>query len=378
MADTIPTPAPTGNQTDPFIAALQSKLMSTADMISSNNTGMEDKINKAISGVQTAGAASASGIKADYTAQEAQAAKVGETTMTSTSEASRGYAVNSGLIKNIQDTTTKNINDLEVKKQQALSIGDAATASKVADLQMQGLTFQQNATQQAFSNLLSTAGFMLQKQSADQAAKNQTFQESQAMSQISLQYGIKLNPGDTLDTVVNRAMPFASQAQKLSLQKAAADLRNTNAQTQKLLADAASTTAKFSSTEIDTIASAYLQKGDAVLGVIKNPDMLGKVITRATDIQNTQFMDNATMDKSSGVDKASAVRAVADNPNMDAGKKAAALKAIETVYGKTETPTNKPTTLKDITDTIAKGTLGGSTGVLEFLTGVKGNLQYNK
>lgn len=318
--------------TDPFISSLQSSLLKSSSMVSSDNSKIEDTVNSAIQGVKSSGASSNTAINLDYKGQEQQVKDAGLQKLTSTEEATRGYAVNTGLIQNIQKTTNDQLNALDLKRQEAIAAGDATTASNIANLQMQGLQFQQQATQQVFTNLVSAAGVMINAKNSQQAQEQISFTEKNAISDVALKYGLTVKPGDTIDSITSRAAPFASQAQKLQLDQMRSQIAANNASTQKSIADAAANL-PISAADIASIAQAYLTTGSAVLGTIKNTTTLASVINKASDIQYGQYKDVAVKDKSAGLTKSQAQTAIASNSNMTATEQSAALKAVEEVYG---------------------------------------------
>lgn len=328
------TPAPTsttGASGDPFLAALQSKLMGQSDMISSDNSNIETAINKAISGTQTAGDLSHQATALDYQGQEKAVADKGAQTTTQVSEASRGYAVNTGLLQNITKTTNDQINALDLKKQEALASGDATTASAIAGLQLQGLQFQQQAQQQVFSNLLSVGNFMVNSANSARADAAQTFQEKNAISQVALNYGLTVKPDDTIDTITQRAQPFASQQQSLQLDQMRAAINASNATAQKAISDA-NANKDLSPTDIDALAQAYT-KNPAVMSLVKNPTVAAQVIQKSADYQYLGYKDDATVSQQNNVTKAAAQAAVTADTTLSSTDKLQKLKAINEVYG---------------------------------------------
>lgn len=235
-AGTIP-PAGQGTNTpasssDALLSSIQDRLFKSSGMVSSDTSNMDQLIGSAISGLQQGQTAKDTGINADYQSQKIQAQQTGNQNMTAEMEARRGMATNTGIIQNIQETTTKNLNALDLQQKQAIATGDTETAGKIADLKVQQIQFQQDAQQKAFTNQLNLYSAVQAQKSNDLAAQKQSFDEQSTMSSIALQYGIKLQPGDTLANVVGRAAPMASQAQQ-------ADLALKMAQTQEAKANAA-------------------------------------------------------------------------------------------------------------------------------------------
>ncbi len=331
MTDAPITPAASSTQTDPFLAALQGSLLSQSSMISSDNSQIQNKISEAIGGVNQSNTSSNAATTLAYDRQEQQVKESGQATLTGALESQRGFATNTALIQHIQDTTDKNVKDLEMRKQELILQGNAAAAGKISDLQLQALQFQQKAQQDAFGNLLSLGGFMLQSAASNRAEAAQTFTEKNAISDIALRYGLTVQPGDTIDSITTRAQPFASEAQKLELDKTRAAITASNAQTQASIASA-NANRDLSTTEIDSMAQAAI-KNPAVLSLIKNPNAASQVINKMSDYQYSGYKDAATVNKQNGVSKVAAQASVQNDNTISATDKLTQLKAIDEVYG---------------------------------------------
>ena len=225
-----------GNNVPDFMAAIQAQLLGQSGMISSTNSQLESRLNSAIGGIGQARDATGKLIESAYgrerAFQEGQAGLAVQNQL----EGRTGFATQMVAFRNLVETTDKNLNDLEQRKQEALLNNDAQAASKMADLQFKALEFQQQAQQQTFSNLLGMANFGLQSAQEQRLAKAQSFSEQKSMSDIALQYGIELQPGDTMDSITSKAMVFAGEEQKLRLAKMQSEIRYTNAQTAKVMA----------------------------------------------------------------------------------------------------------------------------------------------
>lgn len=270
--------------TTDFMTQLQGQLLNQSGMISSSNTKLEDQINSAISSQQAAGTATDKGINASYAGQEQAAQQAGQNKMTAAVESQRGFAQNTAALQQLTDATNKQVNDLEEQKQSALATGDAATASKISDLQMQGIQFQQAAQQQVFTNLLSMGDYAQKQQSNQLAQQSQDFAQSQAVSQVALKYGLTVQPGDTLSSITTRAMPYASQEEQLQLKQIQAQINTSDAQAKEALANAKAGQ-PLSETDIAGISQAILlnpQNADAYTANIKDSGTLAKIGSAVT------------------------------------------------------------------------------------------------
>lgn len=224
----------TGNSagSDVFLQELQKRLISQSDIISSANTNIEDKINKAIGGITQANEASKAAITSQYDRQIGYTTEKQNNAITAALERGVGMQTTDVAYRTMSKEADQNLKDLEQRKQELILQGDSAAASKIADLQIQTMDFKTKALQQTFSNLLSLSNFGLSAAQEKRAQRAQSFQEQSTISNIGLQYGVKVLPGDTLESIINRAQPFASKKQQ-------ADLARTLAETRKLEAEAA-------------------------------------------------------------------------------------------------------------------------------------------
>lgn len=149
--------ASTGN--DAFMETLQNKLLGQADMISSSSTNLESKINEAIGGVQKAGEASRAALESSSNREIAFQKEQFAQDRTGVLESQRGFAVNQAALTQLDERTEKSLRDMEQRKQELILQGDAATASKISELQFKALEFQQQSQQNAFNNLLGLGQF---------------------------------------------------------------------------------------------------------------------------------------------------------------------------------------------------------------------------
>lgn len=328
--------------TSSFISQLQQKLLGQSDIISSENTNLENKINTAIKGIQTGQDASAQAITSQYDQNIQQARDTGQSKLTSALELQRGFASNVAGLKQLATDTDKQVQSLEQQKQQLILTGQANAASQISNLQIQAIQFQQQAQQQVFSNLLGMGNFAQQQQQAETQASQfkatQDFASQQAISTVALKYGLTVGANDTLSSITTKAMPFASQEEKLQLQQIQSQIALNNAQRQKALSDAASG-GPVDAAQIAALAQASLTN-PAVLGLIKDPNVAAQVINKASDIQYNGYVSSATDLQSQGLNKSAAIREVNGDATLSPADKAAALKAVDQVFGTTTTVKN--------------------------------------
>lgn len=334
------------NQTsDSFLSQLQSKLMSSAGMVSSDNTALEQNISDIVGNLKKSNAAGDEATTIDYNRQEDAARLKGTNDVTSFQEASRGYSTNTAVLSQINDQTDKTLKDLDLRKKEAILNNDSATAGKIADLQIQALSMRQAANQKTFDNLLSMGNFGLnmQKQKDELAfqQKNQSFAESQAISTIALKYGIKVQAGDTLASISAKAAPFASAEEKAQMAEMAAKTNEANANAAKALKG---------ETVLDPLTIATLAKSannnPSVLNLMDVPTRTKVLAQMEKDSEPRAYSSDelstaASQAKDSGTPLASAKAAIASNPQVL--NKQAAYAALDAAYG----PQPKPKSTLD-------------------------------
>ncbi len=288
---------------DPMISALQDRLMGQADMISSSSSGIDDKINKAIGGVKEAQSASAQRLESAASRARNDILGTGERSVTDYSENRSGFGSQMAGLRRIVETTDKELKDLDMRKEELILAGESEAASKIADLQLNALKMKQDAMQQTFSNLMSLSNFGLALRGQQQAEKQfqltyelngkqfqlqkdqQSFQEKQALAGIALEFGLDMQPGDTIDSMTKKAAATGAVSQKRALEMEAlrAQIANSNAQAARAL-DGINTGQAFDDMTAEVIARTVAGGGyDAV-----------KVMTGLTDNQRESVAGKLT------------------------------------------------------------------------------------
>src|SRR3990167_4893150 len=172
----------TGNEElSTLMKSIQDKLLSQGDIVTSGQTDLEEFIKGQATSLKEAQQKTATGIEAAYTRAKTETAEVGATKLTSQREQQRGYAVNQGVIKQIEEDTQRNLKDLDLRKQEALASGAMDVAEKISGLQLQAMSYAQTAKQNAFQNILSLGNFGLQTFQVKQAQQQQTLQNKQTV-----------------------------------------------------------------------------------------------------------------------------------------------------------------------------------------------------
>ncbi len=222
---------------DAFLKTLQDKLLSQSDMISSASTNIESKINEAIGSIKAGNEASKNAITSSYDRTIGYTNEAQQNQITAARERGVGVSTSDVAYKAMTAEADKNLKDLEMRKNELILQGDAASAAKIAELQIQTLDFKTKAMQTTFNNLLSVGSFAMQSQEAQRAEKAQNFLQSSKLAEIGLTYGIPVGPNDTLESMVSKAAPKASEIQKQQLAKLVAETNKANAEAAKAIAD---------------------------------------------------------------------------------------------------------------------------------------------
>lgn len=362
-----------GAGSDAFMTALSGKLMNQSDMISSANTGIEDKINQAIGGISKSTDSSSKAIESSYNRQIGYTQDQGQNSITGAMDSRGGFATNIVALRSLVQTTDKNVNDLEQRKQELILQNDSAGAAKIADLQMQGLQFKQTAMQQTFTNLLGMANFGLsaqqQQTQKEQFNKSYAFQESQAMSDIALNYGLSVQPGETLQSMYSRATKDmgANSPAALAIKTAQSQITSNNASTAKAYADMAANK-PLDPTLIAALGQEYISNPQAVLGAVKTTEQLGQVLKSAAVVQSNNIGIAIQQDKSAGINKASAISKITNNANLQPYQMKDALDQIEKAYGADSAQPVQRTSLPRIAEGTYKGINSAGGGLFDFFT----------
>lgn len=336
------------------------KLLGQSDIISSQSTGLETKINDIISGIKSGTDASAASISSSYGRQEALAQQAGDRQFTSARESQGGFAVNTAALKQINDNTKQQVNDLEQRKQELILQGQAAAAGQITQLQMQQLQFQQQAQQQVYSNLLGITGISQQRDAAATAAQQfqqqQTFQTTQAMGALATQYGLKPRPGETLDSLYARASADmgASSPAALAIKQAQSQIQANNAQTALALAKTAASK-PLTPIDLASLAGAYNSVGPAILGQISSANDQAAVIQEANKQEMGIYSGAAQSNYDNGIPKSSLIQTIMSDQSIV--NKNGAIQAVNNVYGTNESPKKKATSPGTYTPFVAP-TLG--------------------
>ena len=295
----LQTPTTTTTAPNDFTSQLTSMLQNQSGMITSNTTAMEQSINNAIANVNRSNEASKAVTTSQYNRQIADQTAANQRGITSFQEETRGYATNTAALRTMMDQADKSVKDLEQRKQELLLQGDAQAASKIGEMQIKTIEMRTNAMQKTFDNLLQIGSYSIQSSQERRATAAQSFSERSAINSIALQYGVVPKEGDTLDTITARAMPFASEKQKLELAKTRAEINKVNAEASKALRGDATTTNMDAAT-LQGIAEAYRLQPQLISSQLKDFATSAKVVNKAAELEANQVVEMAKELKAKG------------------------------------------------------------------------------
>ena len=285
----IQTPA--GSTSSDFMTKVQEQLLGQSQMVSSTTGSLEQKIQDAITSTQKGTEASKSAIQSAYDRQLSYDTQTAQESLTAGRAAGSGGIMNIGALRELTRTTDQHLKDLEQRKQELMLQADAAGYKQVSDLQIKALEFKQQAEQQVFANLLGMANFGMQAKQEDRLARAQSFQEQQTIASTALEYGLTVQPGETLDSIVTRAMPIASKQKRLELAKLQSDINQANAQAEKYRREGISSSSAFTDPlSLDSMANAYNSVGATIFTSDTTPAQRAAVINRAATLSQQNLL----------------------------------------------------------------------------------------
>lgn len=230
--DVTTTPTAGG---DAVLGEIQTRLLAQSGAVSSADSEIEKTIQAAIAKTEAGTEAGKRAISIAGERQITSAEERGVRAVTSFRESTRGFAVNTAAMRQLTESTNKEVKDLEDRRQELLLTADAQGAAAVSGLILQKLTFQQESKQRTFNNLLSIGTFTRAGEAQKLQQRQVSFQEEAAKSNLALQFGLEVREDDTLETITARAAPFASERQKLEIDRIRTDIRRAEAETAKAL-----------------------------------------------------------------------------------------------------------------------------------------------
>lgn len=339
------TPTTNGSDTDAFNSAVEKRLLGQSEIVSSSDTQLEQSFKDAQAGIVKGNQANTQRIESVYSRERAGIEEAGQNAVGGFAEGRSGFATQMAGLRAAVQTTDKNLNDLTQRKEELILQGNSKAASDISSLIITRLKFKQDAEQQVFANLLGMANYGAQKeqsqaqlaQSAYQFDEKMKYDETTAMTSISLEYGLQANPGETLTTLYSRASKEMGKESPaaLKIKQAQSEINRNNAdilRIQNEISKSNKGTPTLANTDLDAIVRASLASpttmGPLLEGLSK--DQQTYVINKMTTEQGSNV---ASIYKNQGVSKEEALSAIWSSTTMSAPDKKAASDSINGVYG---------------------------------------------
>lgn len=324
---------------DPLQAQLMQQLTQQSGIISSSEKDVNDLLVGAQNNLKQGAASNAQAVTTQYDRLEGYQRDANQQTLTSTLESQRGFATNTALLTQINEQGQKSLNDLEQRKQELILSGNADASSKISALQVQQAQFMLQNRQQVFTNLISLAGVNqgqqslgLQRAQLAQSAAQFDKTMTQKLGDTALRYGIQMQAGDTVESVINRAYPNASAEEKFNLDDMRAGLALKNAQialARAQAADIGNKNAPMSETDFANLMDGISTYGGPESSFAKNVFSslaqsgkladLQKAVTAANKPRNytdSQLNQKAIMMFNSALDIDSAIGKIENDPSI--------------------------------------------------------------
>jgi hypothetical protein len=182
---------------------------------------VEGNIRNIIGNVRGAQQASAQRIESEFQREFAFQEQQGLNQIQQHREGQVGFGTQMVALRNLVETTDKNLNDLKQRKEELLLAGEAEAAQQIANLELQALKFRQDALQKSFTNTISIAGLGIEMARESRLAQESIAQESRlerqlafeqesAIAEIQLEFPeVTIPAGSTLEEALKIARPFA-------------------------------------------------------------------------------------------------------------------------------------------------------------------------
>lgn len=309
---------------NPVIDILTARLEEQGKGISTSaSSELQNAITGAIADTKKAGAATSARLQSERSREMAYAEDRASAQFTTALEGRTGYATQVAGLRELTETTTKSIRDLDQRYQEAILSNDANTASQMAQLRMQKLEFIQRQEEQFYSNLFSLANIVEQDASRRQQArqferglthdqqmmrekfgfdfamveKQTRTDERNMMLELAAENGVTVAPGETIDSMVAKISPLVSRKKALELESIRADINRSNAEVERALAGTRKDNERLDTTDIGAFAAAYrmMPEGSELLLNLAASDQ-GKVIkevNRLDDIDQQSLIERA-------------------------------------------------------------------------------------
>lgn len=370
-----------GSDSEAFNKTVENRLLGQANIVSSFDTQLEQSYTDAAKGIRAGNEASKARIESVYARERQGIQEAGDSNLTNFGESRSGFATQMAGLRAVVKTTDKNLNDLLQRKEELILQGDSQTASQISGLIIDQLKFKQASEQQVFGNLLGLANYGQQKeQSAAQLAQSKyqfdqkmKYDETTAMSSIALQYGLQTQPGETLTDLYSRATADmgADSPAALAIKAAKSEIDRNNADIRRIQNEInkSNETTVMSEADKEIIANAMAANpslAGGLLAGIKDTSVQADLISRAGQKGYTAAITNA---KNQDVSKDDLRAQYINDNTLSAPEKAAALQAVESIYGPTPEPEpSSPVGIRTVSKSLTDASTDMWAGIFKFLS----------
>lgn len=274
---------PTG--VDAFTKNLQENLMKSSEAISSSPTGVQKTVDEAIAARKEATIQGAELITSQSDREIQLAREKAQREVVSVQESERGFGRSMATYRQMEEDSNKNIKDLDQRKKELILQNNIAGVNAVEKLQMDALKFKQDAMQQTFSNLLGMSNWNIQKRAQDLAERGQNFTVRSQTAAFAMKYGVKLNPDDTIDTLMAKIPAGTlSREEAATLARFASETKLNNARVAEIRSGEV-----FNSTDSGTVdANAQAARRDTSILQKLNPQARALATNRAAVVDKEE------------------------------------------------------------------------------------------
>ena len=221
----------------PIQDQLEKFVLKRGDLVSSQPTGIDTAIKDSIASVKTGQEASTKRIESSFGRELAFQAKEAGLARKTQLEGRRGGATQTVALNALDTRTEKSLRDLEQRKQELILQGEGQAAGQIANLQIQSLQFKMKAEQQVFQNLISVSTLDMQQKAQDTAVSQFTAQmafkqkefdltQRTKIADIATKFGVSIDPGESIASIVNKVKPFAEQQRNAEIKKTLKDIES--------------------------------------------------------------------------------------------------------------------------------------------------------
>ena len=292
---------------DPIVTALQDRLTAQSEAVSSASSGVEKAISGAIESTREGTRFESARIESEFGRAIGFEAGTGRDRVQNFVESRGGFATQLTGLRRLVETTDKNLNDLEQRKQELILQNNSLGAAKISELQIKELEFKQKSEQQVFENLLAESSFGLQAATFEEGKKQfdltfehegekfqlqkdqQSFTEQSAIGAIALEFGLQAKENDTISDIINRAQAtgIVDERRAAELRQIEASINASNAQAAKALRKDPSERA-FDPLTAEILAKAYISGDTTFLAGLKTNEQYAAVIGRVDELQTEE------------------------------------------------------------------------------------------